>query len=323
MKRKKKAGSVWSIFILIISLALAVFLPKAVFMVTDYRQLDRIQFANRETFEVLTKESDYPREVNARMNRLAGIGYGNITISKIAKSIDINEFNVLIAGVKNQTYMKCLEEMMPITFNSVSARMNATDLKTCDCYIVYGNDYEDGVILMFWYMIFDIPELGGRMELIVDSETETIYYIRLLSTQTPTYDAVSTEEVNLILNGKDFYNQQKIPGTEAASLLSVVSAEVASVADMFPSYFTDYYCRYYGIYFLSSLDYGGENLSYTEASFWENIAIGENVYTMAYALPYNNSAGNTIFFRFHMEINEETGTDVSIGIPIIRQFVQS
>lgn len=322
MKRKKKTRSVWSVLILLITLVLAVFLPQAVFMVQDYRQLNQVEFANRETFEVLTVESDYPREISTRMNRLARVGYGNISISKIAKSIDINEFNELVSNVRNQTYMQYLEEMMPGTFENVLVYMNVTDLKTCDCYIVYGNDYETGVILMFWYMVFDMPELGGHMELIVDPETETIYYFRILSDRVPEYGANNVENLGIIMNGKDFYNQQKLPGTEAASLLSAVSEEVASVADCFPVYFTDYYCRYYGIYNLATLDQGGMNISYTEATFGENIAIGENVYTMAYALPYSNSTYNTVFFRFHMEVNEESGTDVSIGIPIIRQFVQ-
>lgn len=323
MKRKKKAKTIWSIFLLILTLVLAVSLPQFLFMLQDYRQMNTIAFDNRESFEVLTTETTYSRDMNTRMATLANVGYGNVTISKLARSIDINEFNELITNVKNQAYMIYLEEMLPTVFENVSLYLNATQIETCDCYIVYGSDFTDGVILMFWYMIFDIPELGGQIELIVDSETESIYYIRLLSDKVTDVSA-GAESQAIMLSGKDFYTMQTNFGATAAEIMPEITTEVLLVAEDFPAYFSEYYCRYYGIYYISAIENSEVSFAYSASSLWNNIAVGENEYTMAYALPYNgNEFYDSIFFRFHVKVDEENGTDVSIGIPIIRRFVQS
>lgn len=321
MKRKKKIKIIWSILALILTIILALFLPQLIFYIQDYKQMNTVAFDDRETFEILTTETTYSRDMNTRMSTLARVGYGNVTISKLARSIDINEFNNLLSNIKNQTYMRYLEEMLPSVFENAYLYLNATQVETCDCYMVYDSDYQEGVILIFWYMVFDIPELDGKMELIVDSETESIYYIRLLSDKVT---AEAAEEVSVVMNGTDFYNMQSAYGATASALMPEVTAELELVVENFPAYFNNYYCQYYGIYYISMVDTNGADIGYAENKLWQNIAVGENEYTMAYALPYGgNNYEETLFFRFFASVNKESGTDISIGLPIIRRFVQS
>ncbi len=321
MKRKKKAKTIWSIVALIVTLALAVSLPQLIFILQDYRQMNTIAFDDRESFEVLTTEATYSRDMNTRMATLANVGYGNVNISKLARSIDITEFNELITNVKNQGYMIYLEEMLPTVYENIDTNLNATQIETCDCYIVYGSDYTNGVILMFWYMVFDIPELNGKLELIVDSETESIYYVQLESDKV----AEGFEETQLVvMSGKDFYALETQFGASAKEIMPAITEEIEAVTTNFPSYFSNYYCRYYGIPYISTVENSEVNFAYSGAYLWNNIAIGENEYTMAYALPYNGyEFGDSIFFRFHVKVDEPGGTNLSIGIPIIRRFVQS
>ncbi len=308
MKRKKNRSPIWSVLGLIIIISTAVFLPQVLFLFQDYRQTGSVDVMSRDTYEVLATDTAYPQDINTRMSRLAGVGYGNISISQIANSIDVNELNDLLEHVKKQRYMTNLAELFPTTFGHVSKTLNATALEVCDCYIVYSDDYHSGVILMFWYMEFDFPEINSRMELLVDSESNNIYYIRLREN-----DMKESQETGTLISGTDFYYDSK---TYDANLLEM-EQEIQAVADMFPTMYSDYYYSYYGIYMLNA-----ELLS--SSMVWgEHISIGENSYTMASALPYSTGGGTSLFFRFHAEVGEETGTDISIGIPIIRQMVQS
>ena len=97
-----------------------------------------------------------------------------------------------------------------------------------------------------------------------------------------------------------------------------------SVANNFAEYF-DYYVRYYGIYHSETFYNSDEDriiVLNVDSYAYENCVIGEDMFTMAYALPYGNSIDSSLFFRFCVTKSEEYGTDISIGIPIIRQFVQ-
>lgn len=309
MKRKKKS-SVWGVLGLILIISVAMVLPQVIFIIQDYREMTTIDVMSRDTYEVLATDTAYPRDINTRMSRLAGVGYGNITISQIANSIDVNELNEMLDGVKKQGYMTNLAELFPTTFGYITETMNATALDVCDCYIVYGDEYHSGVILMFWYMEFDFPELNSRMELLVDSETNTIYYVRLREN-----DINTSQSNGSLVSGTDFYYDSKTVNAE----LMYMEPEIKAVAEMQPSQVSDYYSSYYGIYMPDS-----ELLSLASSTFWgEHTSISENSYTLAFALPYSAGGERSLFFRFHAEVGEETGTDISIGIPIIRQMIQS
>ena len=317
MKRKKNLSSVLSVLGLLFTIIVAVFLPQLVFAVQDYRQTSTVELVARESYEVLTSDAAYQQDINARMNNLASVDFGNVAISKIARSMDINDCMDLVDSIKGQTYMTYLAEILPTTFGEVLPYISVTELRTCDCYIVYNEEFTNSVLLMFWYMVFDLPGIGCQMELIVDSETETIYYVRLQGASEKGYVTESTESTDTIIGGEEYYHYLLIEDTMQEEMLPAMSAEIEAIAENFPALFMDYYTRYYGNYHLV----GDSSLS--EAYIWDNVALGERVYTMAYALPYTDTSDGSLFFRFHVEISEEYGPDISIGIPVIRRFVQS
>lgn len=313
MKRKRNLTPVWSVIGLILTIAVAVYLPQFVFMVQDYHQTSSVDVISRDTVEILATETSYSADINTRMSKLVSTGYGDITVSRVASSIDINDFNALITNVKNQSYMLHLTALLPDSFGEAVNTLNATQMKACDRYIVYGNDYTDGVILMFWYMRFDLTEQNSYLELIVDSETNTIYYVRLREDTNAT-DKSDVEEVNFAVNGSDLYYDKL---RYNMNTLPEMSPEVETLVEQFPILFNDYYCSYYGIYMPDV------SLLNESSAWWDHVSVGENVFTMAYALPYISSGNKSVFFRFHAEVGPETNTDISIGIPIIRQMVQS
>lgn len=323
MKQKRKRSYAWAVLGLLLTITVAIFLPQVIFMIQDYRQTSTVDVTTRETYDVLSIETVYLQDVNARMYRMAGIRYKEMTISKIARTMDVNDCMNMLSDVKGQYYMEYLMDMLPTTCGEIIPYLSVTQLETCDCYMVHGNDYTDGVILMFWYMVFDIPELDAKVELIVDSETETIYYVRVLENLN-SGNLVGIAGNDVIISGDYYYGQTILEGVDSRSLLPDIDHEVESVANNFAGYF-DYYVRYYGIYH-SETFYNGNKDKITvlnvDSYAYENCVIGEDMYTMAYALPYGNSIDSTLFFRFCVTKSEEYGTDISIGIPIIRQFVQ-
>ena len=236
MKQKRKRSYAWAVLGLLLTITVAIFLPQVIFMIQDYRQTSTVDVTTRETYDVLSIETVYLQDVNARMYRMAGIRYKEMTISKIARTMDVNDCMNMLSDVKGQYYMEYLMDMLPTTCGEIIPYLSVTQLETCDCYMVHGNDYTDGVILMFWYMVFDIPELDAKVELIVDSETETIYYVRVLENLN-SGNLVGIAGNDVIISGDYYYGQTILEGVDSRSLLPDIDHEVESVANNFAGYF--------------------------------------------------------------------------------------
>lgn len=321
MKRKKIGAYIFSVSALILLIVAAVFLPQIIFTVQDNYQTNQVDVLNRHIRDIFAMETSYSADVYTRLNELAISGIGNLTPSAVESSIGLEEFNNIIEDVRNSEYMEHLVTMVPDTFGDSLEYINASDVKISDHYIVYGEDYRDGVILMFWYMKIYLPTVSSYMELIVDSETYTIYYVSVEAAEEVKYtltvddrvavvqtDPETMEEVLVYLTEEEVQNQ-----TEQG-----ISEKIDYVAENMPKVFSLYYCRYYGVYLMNADMYSLEPGAF---DFSSNIAHSENAFTMAYPLPYDSTGSKTLFFRMHAVAGVGQGPDISIGLPLIRNLI--
>lgn len=318
MKRKKIGAYIFSVSALILLIVAAVFLPQIIFTVQDSYQTNQVDVLNRDVLDILALETSYSADVYTRLYKLAYSGIGNLTASAVESSIGLGEFNNIIEEVRNSEYMEHLVTMVPDTFGDSLEYINASDVKISDRYIIYGEDYRDGVILMFWYMKIYLPTVNSYMELIVDSETYTIYYVSVEAEEEVTYTLTVDDRVAVIQTDPETMEESLVYLTEEEVQKQTElehSEKIDYVAENLPKVFSFYYCRYYGVYLdMHSLESGAFDFS-------SNIAQSENAFTMAYPLPYNSTGSKTLFFRMHAVAGVGQGPDISIGLPLIRNLI--
>lgn len=321
MKRKKIGAYIFSISALVLLIIAAIFLPQIIFTVQDNYQTNKVDVLNRDVLDILTMETSYSADVYTRLNKLASSGLGDLTIAVVESSIALGEFNNIIDDVRNSEYMVHLASMVPDTFGDSLSYINASDVKISDRYIIYGEDYRDGVILMFWYMKIYLPTVNSYMELIVDSETYTIYYVSVEAVEEVAYTLTVDDRVAVIQTDPETMEEVLVYLTEEEVQKQTeeeLSEKIDYVAENLPGMFSYYYCRYYGVYIMNAEKY---SLNPEEFDFSSNIAQSENAFTMAYPLSFSSMDSKTIFFRMHAVVGEGSGPDISIGLPLIRNLI--
>lgn len=312
MKRKIIGTYVGSVSGLVILIILAVFSPQLFFLVQDNYQIGKIDVINRDVTEIFTTQTAYYTDTYARLSNLAEVGLGNIAISTIESNMDIEQFYEIKDNIRTQMYMEILMDMVPDTFGDALDYISVDNMELCKCYIIYGEDYTEGVLLMFWYMKIYLPSVNSYMELVIDSETYTIYYVAVNAEADISYQVEYEVSAD---SAKDVYYtgivlEEEVMEQEEKMLMS---EDIQRAADLLPRYLEDFFYSYYGVY-----GYRQEN-SY-------NMVIGEEAVTIACPLIYGDSNYNfndakSLFFRAYVEEGYGEGPDISIGIPIIRHFV--
>lgn len=73
------------------------------------------------------------------------------------------------------------DKSMMSTYVYTSVFRDSVPLAVQDCkkYLVHGRDYQDGVALMMWYLDLYVESVDMRLRILVDTETDTIYYAKV------------------------------------------------------------------------------------------------------------------------------------------------
>lgn len=318
---KKKIFKTYFITVtaLLAVIALAVFLPQIVFYVQDSYQVSRIDVINRDVYDIMEMQTAYSADTATRLKKLSEVGYGNITVSLVENIIDYDELYSIISVVRNSEYMTNLTEITYNDLNEVMSTIGGDDLEKCNRYIVYGPSYSDGVILMFWYMKIYLPSVDSYMEIIVDSETHTIYYVSLEASQEVTY--VVEEDGKLkeytLAEGETLEIEEGTVAilTEPVEQTLEQMETIQLIAQKVPEQYVSSYRAYYGAdaQVVSSYD---EEVRLVA----ENSVLDGNTYTFAAPLEYDGPAGS-VFFLFYAETSSGPMPNFTVGIPIIRRLI--
>ena len=166
---------------MLLLIILAFFLPQGIWSIQDRYQVNNLEVEERSNIDITQMHSEYEKQMYERMNSLTLQDLGAVTVAAIDyEQTNDTELYSLLENIFTGEWIGRLSE---ITLGVYSDVLTAAFFEVEDCkkYIVYGEDYQDGVALMMWYLDIYMEEYDTRVKLLVDSETESIYYIKVVS----------------------------------------------------------------------------------------------------------------------------------------------
>lgn len=190
-KKRRNIGSYClSILGMALLLAAALYLPRFVFETQDSYRMTGTRVEKRDSLDIFYVNSEYVKSMHDRMEYFAGMEKETITASAIhyddrdeeTRKKDLNE-------VLNQEWIFRLMETTFYFYGEFYREPQAPDIRECKKYVVYGKDAQgqnkDQIALMLWYYELGWEGDSARMQLLVDSETDSIYYVRLTTGERP------------------------------------------------------------------------------------------------------------------------------------------
>lgn len=183
MKKNKQWIQITLIMVGVVILAF--FIPGFLFRLQDGENLSHIRTEKRDVLDVAKLNLEYERDPGKRLMRFAATDQFYITSTDYTMTNENqSELNDIFDQVYNQEWF---DIMMYSVDSSVWTEQclkqflkEPPSAAVWKKYIICGNNIDDGVIIMAWYAEFTTAE-GGRMEVLMDSETQTIYYLELSS----------------------------------------------------------------------------------------------------------------------------------------------
>lgn len=280
-KEKGIRNLILSIVAMIALIACALGLPRVVFYVEDYYQNRATETAYRNSVDILSSDVSYPADMRTRMNEFAQLSFGDIGISKVEEGISLATFDTIMNAVESQMYMQYFHEISNHAYEDAMKGIIAGDVKKCNRYILYNEDYSEGVVLMFWDIDIFLPSVNSMLNLIVDSETYSIYYVSITS---------AADEDELV--------KEVLEEENPANATSLLQEEIANIGQEHLGYYKAYY---------NVMEAWGENILSSNNQFFYEVI-----------LPYPN---NSLFFTIHVQKGVGNGLDISMGLPRVHSIV--
>lgn len=270
---------------------LALFLPQIVFGIQDRYRMSNTEVEKRSGIDVSSINTDYELNMNARMSNFSQIDLESLVVTAIDYDGKENEeISDLLGKVFANEWVERLND---ITYYLFQRELKPTfiDLKDYKKYIVYGKDYQDGVALLMWYLDFYLEEPAARVRVLVDSETESIYYIKITA-------------------DKEQYEKQK--GNVATDGI----ADSGELYSLFAESVTKY-MGYYIDYYESDTDkakYSGKNGDY----WYTDMKLDDENCIFKCAFPYG---ATTLEFQFSATGGEGSRPNIEMGISVIGDLI--
>lgn len=156
--------------------------PQFVFKVQDDYRLSGVEVQSREHPDVAKLNLSYEKDINIRMNRFAQREQYYVTDVAYDSTVDEETLNALhqIMDQEFIWYLYGSGLVSDVYYNDFVGEKDplaeVTELKK---YIIYGDDFNEGVALMAWYFDDTFSD-GTRIQCLADTETYTIYYLKVL-----------------------------------------------------------------------------------------------------------------------------------------------
>lgn len=296
------------IYIVMIGLlvAVAMFLPQIIFSIQDAYEMNHTQVQVRSNLDITQLNLTYEKDLNSRIRNFLYLKNKTATVIDYDAS-ENSEVQELVLSIFHEQWFEPLGYNFQVIYeyiNEIHYEKNLDSMiSDCKKYLIHGADYQDGVALVMWYMDLDLSPLDIRIRLLVDAETNTIYYMRVTS-------AANQEKENTAYSGEK--NQEEI----LYFMLNVIN----SCYEFFYSYYEadDVGFDIEGIdvaeYYMDSTNATAKD----ERVWFIDSMIQENQCEVSFYLPYGELATD---FLFHAEYNNGVYADVTMGLPIIGEMI--
>lgn len=196
MKRKKSGEScrrskvIYGLCIAgMAGLVMAAFqLPQFVFMVQDKYRFMNTAVEERGSLDIARLNMTYEKQLSTRMENFARGNHEFVTATGYDTG-DATEKDVLLNQIMAQDlnlWMADYNYLSEYFYYGYSDGFSSDDVSDWKKYVVYGEDIREGVTLMVWYVDITLAD-DTRMQLLTDTETGTLYYVRVTAGKSDAY----------------------------------------------------------------------------------------------------------------------------------------
>lgn len=251
-KAKKRKQYFITAIILILLIVTAYLIPQFYFATQDKKRFRVTELENREVFDITALGVPYEQSMYERLSRYAReIQEGKtFYITKQEQTPDAAFYDVLNSewGLYQDNILFLVDYgILPASFIFEFDWSEGFFVAEWDQYVVYTENFSDGVNFIFWYMELQSVD-GGILKILVDAETKEMYAVQADYTKSEkktkyekekeTLDSLSDENVAEVGNyfysqyGEDITVQEKErAGEEKLSLAA--GAETSMAADKY------------------------------------------------------------------------------------------
>ena len=190
---KKRGLCLMGILLLVI---VALVLPQGIFAIRDRQQFTGTERQSRVSLLDAAWEDTYETQTYARMAALTQLDLSTVKMTSVG--YDFMEDADLMSQLERifeQDWIAMLDEMTYLTFHEAFADLSQIQIQKCKKYMLYREEQQGGIALMMWYYDLYQPEMDVRIRLAVDSETDTIYYVKITSNENRQNQGSDTEMV--------------------------------------------------------------------------------------------------------------------------------
>lgn len=263
-------------------LSAAFFFPQIVFGIQDKYQITKTETEERSDFNISQLNATYEKQMYERMSNFVNLNMDFIKITGIDyEGENDTELDETLKSVFAQEWIGILNEMT-LGIYGTTFETNAQNIQVCKKYVVCGEGEQDRIVLVMWYLDMYLSEENMRVQILIDTETDSIYYIKI------TDKTGRNQNISV-----DYESRKEFLGT---------------LADMVPRY-----AQFYRDYYEAEID----DLSikeYVDA----NIEMDDREYVVTYALPYGEIC---LEFLFQASYVDGINPDISMGIPTVGNLI--
>ena len=170
----------------------ALLLPQIIFGVLDKYRMSNTEVESRSNMNISQVNATYEKQMYDRMGHFSSMSRDIMNVAAIHYELKDVEEGELLESIFSQDWIYMLNY---VTAGIYQIALNEAFIEVNDCkkYVVYGTDYQEGVTLMMWYLDLSMEEVGARVRFLVDTETGSIYYIKITSID----ETMNTEYKNI------------------------------------------------------------------------------------------------------------------------------
>ncbi len=166
------------VFVLAALIAVSVMGPQLVFAMQDKYFINNIQLSERSSMDVEALNASYEKDLQERLQMFTeGLSEGKTYFATDTTYQEDEDFYVVLDNILMQEWAYFMEAIGVMPSLSYCIYEEGFDLSCWKRYIIYDKEFEDGVTFMAWYIDLTFME-GHRLQLLVDTEDYSLYYIR-------------------------------------------------------------------------------------------------------------------------------------------------
>lgn len=174
MRKKNNLYAVCGIG-LVLLLGISLMLPKLAFFIQDSYRMETIVVEGRSGFDPAKLNISYDATLDARMRHFAqGLAEGkNYYASPTEYSVGVEQY-LQLSDIIDQEFMRFIMQngILPLL------GLSSYEIATWKQYVIFNEEMSEDVAFVTWYIEMAL-ENNGTMKLLVDAQSNTIYYIQL------------------------------------------------------------------------------------------------------------------------------------------------